>query len=201
VNLSAYLSHYDEIQRSVGVIYPINGVPTVVTAFLNAASATLYGAEIELLARPLPELTLQASYGYLHTKYDSFETFLGSATGNKFAQAPEDTAHFSATYQYSLPTGQLVANASYSYISSVEFADINLGEPGNRGGGYGLLDTRLGWENIGDRHVDLAVYAKNLTNKVYVLNASDDTAQFGFVSRQYGDPRTFGVEVRYSFGK
>ena len=201
VNFSAYLSHYDDIQRTVGVIYPIDGVDTVVTAFLNAATATLYGSQIEVLARPFPDLTLQASYGYLHTKYDSFVTFLGSATGNKFAQAPDATAHFSATYRHSLATGQLVANASFSYISSVNFSDINLGEPGDRGPAYGLLDLRLGWENIGDQHVDLAVYAKNVTNKVYELNASDDTAQFGFVSRQYGDPRTFGVEARYSFGR
>jgi iron complex outermembrane receptor protein len=201
VNLSAYLSHYDNIQRTVGVIYPINGKDTVVTAFLNAATATLYGSQIEVSARPLPDLTLQASYGYLHTKYDSFETFLGSATGNKFAQAPETTAHLSATFQHSVSAGQLVANASYSYISSVNFNDINLGEPGDRGPAYGLLDLRLGLENIGEQRVDVSVYAKNVTNKVYELNASDDTAQFGFVSRQYGDPRTFGVEVRYSFGK
>jgi iron complex outermembrane receptor protein len=64
-----------------------------------------------------------------------------------------------------------------------------------------LLDLRLGLENIGDQRIDVSVYAKNVTNKVYELNASDDTAQFGFVSVQYGDPRTFGVEVRYSFGK
>ena len=201
VNVSAYKSKYDNIQRSVGVIYPINGVDTVVTAFLNAATATLYGAQVELLAKPLPDLTLQASYGYLHTKYDSFESFLGSATGNKFAQAPDSTAHFSATFRHSFAAGQLAANASYSYISSVAFQDINLGEPGNIGGGYGLLDLRLGLENICDRRIDLSVYAKNVTNKVYELNASDDTAQFGFVSVQYGDPRTFGVEVRYSFGK
>ena len=201
MNLSAYLSHYNNIQRTVGVIYPINGMNTVVTAFLNAATATLYGSQIELSARPLPDLTLQASYGYLHTKYDSFETFLGSATGNKFAQAPETTAHLSATYQHAVSAGQLVANASYSYISSVNFNDINLGEPGDRGPGHGLLDMRLGLENIGERRVDVSVYAKNVTNKVYELNASDNTAQFGFVSRQYGDPRTFGVEVRYSFGR
>jgi iron complex outermembrane receptor protein len=201
VNLSAYESHYDDIQRSVGVIFPINGVPTVVTAFLNAATATIYGAQIEVLARPIPDLTVQASYGYLHTKYDSFDSFLGDATGNQFAQAPESTAHLSTTYRHSLAAGQLVANASYSYISSVAFQDINLGEPGNIGGGYGLLDLRLGLENIGDQHIDLSVYAKNVTNKVYELNASDDTAQFGFISRQYGDPRTFGVEARYSFGK
>jgi iron complex outermembrane receptor protein len=200
VNLSAYISHYDNIQRMVGVIYPIGGVNTVITAFLNAATATIYGAQAEMLAQPVPELTVQASYGYLRTRYDSFETFLGSATGNQFAQAPRSTAHLSATYRRALHTGELVANASYSYISAVNFNDINLGAPGDRGSGYGLLDLRVGWENIGNEPVDLAVYGKNITNRVYELNASDDTQQFGFVSRQYGDPRTFGVEARYSFG-
>jgi iron complex outermembrane receptor protein len=200
INLSGYLSHYDNIQRSVGVIYPINGVNTVITAFLNAATATIYGAQIEMLAQPLPDLTVQASYGYLHSKYDSFETFLGSATGNQFAQAPRTTAHLSTTYRHALHTGELVANASFSYISAVNFNDINLGAPGDRGPAHGLLDLRLGWENIGNEHVDVSVYGKNVTNRIYELNASDDTAQFGFVSRQYGDPRTVGVEARYSFG-
>jgi iron complex outermembrane receptor protein len=198
---SAYISHYDNIQRMVGVVYPINGADTVVTAFLNAATATIYGSQIELLAKPLEDLTVQASYGYLHTKYDSFESFLGDATGNRFAQAPTSTAHLSATYQHAVQPGLLVANASYSYISSVGFQDINLGEPGNIGAGYGLLDLRLGLQDIGSQHIDVSVYAKNVTNKIYELNASDDTAQFGFISRQYGDPRTFGVEVRYAFGK
>jgi iron complex outermembrane receptor protein len=199
VNFSAFHSRYENIQRSVGVIYPVNGVNTVVTAQLNAATATLYGAQIELLARPIPELTVQASYGFLHTKYDSFESFLGDATGNQFAQAPRHTAHLSATYTRALPTGQLVANASYSYISSVHFQDINLGAD-DVGAGYGLLDMRLGWENILDKRIDVSLYAKNLTDKTYILNASDDTAQFGFISRQYGDPRTYGIEARYSFG-
>jgi len=50
------------------------------------------------------------------------------------------------------------------------------------------------------RPIDIGIYVKNLTNKVYVLNASDDTQLFGFVSLQYGDPRTVGVELRYTFG-
>jgi iron complex outermembrane receptor protein len=200
VNASAYLSKYSNIQRTIGEIFPINGVNTVITAFLNAASATIYGAEIQGTLRPVPELTLDASYGYLHTKYDSFKSFLGDATGNQFAQAPQHTAHVSATYQHNLPVGALVANVSYAYISAVTFSDINLNAPGSTAPGYGLLDMRLDWKNIAGSNVDIGVYGKNVTNQVYDLLASDNTAQFGFVSIQYGDPRTFGVEVRYTFG-
>jgi iron complex outermembrane receptor protein len=201
VNASAYLSKYSNIQRTIGEVYPINGVDTVITAELNAASATIYGAEVEGTLRPIPDLTLQASYGYLHTKYDSFKSFLGDATGNQFAQAPQHTVHASATYQYPLPKGSmLVANASYSYISSVTFSDINLNAPGSTAPGYGLLDLRLDWKNVGGRGFDVGVYAKNVTNQVYDMLASDNTAQFGFISVQYGDPRTYGIELRYTFG-
>lgn len=199
-SLSGFRSRYTDIQRTVGEVYPLNGVNTVVTAFINAASATIYGAQFEGTIRPLPHLTLDGSYGYLHTKYDSFVTFLGDATGNKFAQAPKSTLHVGATYSYPLSSGEIVANASYSHISAVNFADINVGQPGDNAPGYGLVDLRLDWNHIGGRPIDIGIYVKNLTNKVYVLNASDDTQLFGFVSLQYGDPRTVGVELRYTFG-
>src|SRR3546814_10835380 len=105
----------------------------VVTGKFNAAAATLYGTQVDGLLRPLPGFDLQGSYGYLHTKYDSFDNpILGNLTGNKFAQAPEHTVHLSATYTHRTSVGEIVANASYAYISSVTFADDNLKTPGNR---------------------------------------------------------------------
>lgn len=201
LSLSGFRSSYTNIQRTVGEIYSLNGVNTVVTAFINAASATIYGAQVEGTIRPVPNLTLNGSYGYLHTKYDSFVTFLGDATGNKFAQAPTATVHAAATYTYPLASGDISANVSYSHISAVNFADVNVGQPGDNAPGYGLVDMRLSWNHIAGLPVDLGVYVKNLTNKVYVLNASDDTQLFGFVSLQYGDPRTVGVDLRYTFGR
>jgi iron complex outermembrane receptor protein len=200
LSLSGFRSKYTNIQRTVGEVYPLNGVDTVVTAFINAASATIYGAQFEGTLRPFPNLTLDGSYGYLHTKYDSFTSFIGDGTGNKFAQAPKSTLHVSGTYTYPLPRGELSANVSYSHISAVNFADVNIGQPGDNAPGYGLVDLRLSWNHVDGKPVDISVYAKNLTNKVYVLNASDDTQLFGFVSLQYGDPRTIGVELRYTFG-
>src|SRR3546814_2880041 len=94
----------------------------VVTGKFNAAAATLYGTQVDGLLRPLPGFDLQGSYGYLHTKYDSFDNpILGNLTGNKFAQAPEHTVHLSATYTHRTSVGEIVANASYAYISSVTF--------------------------------------------------------------------------------
>jgi len=194
-NLSAFYAEYKDIQRTTSLVFD----NLIVTGNFNAAEATIYGAQIELLARPIEPLTLQATYGYLHTKYDRFQNaLLGDVTGNKFAQAPEDTLNLSATWRQPLPTGELVGNISYAYISEVAFADDNLTTPGNIAPGYGLVDARVDWKNVGGSDVDLGVYVKNATDEEYILNTTDRTSRFGFDSRLYGDPRTYGFEIRYA---
>ncbi|OYW26111.1 MAG: hypothetical protein B7Z44_17135, partial [Caulobacter sp. 12-67-6] len=195
-NLSTFYAKYKDIQRTTSLVFD----NLIVTGNFNAAEATIYGGQIEVLARPVEPLTLQASYGYLHTKYDSFQNaLLGDVTGNKFAQAPKDTLNVSATYRHALPSGELVANVSYAHISKVAFADDNLTTPGNVAPGYGLVDARLDWKKVGGGNVDLGVYVKNATDEEYLLNTTDRTSRFGFDSRLYGDPRTYGVEIRYAF--
>ncbi len=195
-NASTFYAKYEDIQRTTSLVFD----NLIVTGNFNAAEATIYGAQVEAVARPTPSLTLQASYGYLHTKYDRFQNaLLGDVTGNKFAQAPEDTVNVSATWSHPLPTGELIANVSYAYISQVAFADDNLTTPGNIAPGYGLVDARVDWKNVGGRGVDLGVYVKNATDELYILNTTDRTSRFGFDSRLYGDPRTFGFEIRASF--
>ncbi len=34
----------------------------------------------------------------------------------------------------------------------------------------------------------------------YIVNISDQSKSLGFTSNIYGDPRTFGVSLRYAFG-
>jgi hypothetical protein len=42
----------------------------------------------------------------------------------------------------------------------------------------------------------------NLTNKIYPIGQFDSyNSSFGFVTRTYGPPRMFGVQLKYSFGK
>ncbi|MAT50843.1 MAG: hypothetical protein CMK32_06645 [Porticoccaceae bacterium] len=196
-NLSGFYAEYEDIQRTTSLFY--NG--RVSTGLFNAAEATIYGGQVELWARLTSRLDLRINYGYLHTEYDSYENALiGDLTGNKFAQAPRNTFDISVTYRQPMPTGELLLNAGYGYISEVNFADENINLPGSSQEGYGLVDLRADWRNIGNRGFDVGVYVKNATDKTYAYNANDRSTPFGFVSNVYGDPRTWGVEFKYRFG-
>ncbi|KJS06898.1 MAG: hypothetical protein VR73_09620 [Gammaproteobacteria bacterium BRH_c0] len=197
-NLSGYYASYEDIQRVTTLFY--NG--RVSTGRFNAAEATLYGGQLQLLARLTPQLDLSISYGYLHTQYDSFENeLIGDRTGNVFGQAPQDTFDISLTYRQPMPTGELWLNAGYGYISEVTFADENINLPGSTQDGYGLVDLRADWRDIGNMGFDVGVYVKNATDKTYAYNANDRSTPFGFISNVYRDPRTVGIELKYSFGQ
>lgn len=196
-NLSAFYAEYEDIQRTTSLFYQ----GRVSTGLFNAAEATIYGGQLQVLARLSQRLDMSVSYGYLHTEYDSFENALiGDLTGNTFAQAPKNTVDVSLTYRQPMTTGELLLNVGYGYISEVNFADENINLPGSSQDGYGLVDLRADWRDIGNLGVDVGVYVKNATDKTYAYNANDRSTPFGFVSNVYGDPRTWGIEFKYNFG-
>jgi iron complex outermembrane receptor protein len=199
-NASAYLSKYSDIQRFTNFF--AGNPPAAVVGTFNAAAATLYGAQLEFDLGLARYLELSGSFAYLHTRYDSFENVLiGDETGNRFAQAPEHTAHFSLSYRHPVALGGDVGGAvTYAFQGAETFVDANLGTPNAFQAGYGLLDLRLDWRNIANHGVDVGFFAKNLTDRVYALNILDETATpLGFASNTYGDPRTYGAQLRYQF--
>src|SRR3546814_15150582 len=102
-NVSAFLAKYKDIQRTTSLIF--EGL--VVTGNFNAAAATLYGTQVDVLLRLLPGFDLQGSYSYLHTTSDSFDNpTLGNLSGHKFAQAPAPSVPLSATYHHRTSVGE-----------------------------------------------------------------------------------------------
>jgi iron complex outermembrane receptor protein len=68
--------------------------------------------------------------------------------------------------------------------------------------GYGLVNARLDWRSVFQSSVDISGFVTNLANKVYPIGQFDAyNTSFGFVTRTYGPPRMYGVQVKYSFGK
>ncbi|MBV9881697.1 MAG: TonB-dependent receptor [Sphingomonadaceae bacterium] len=204
VNFSAYYQDYTNIQRQVRDV--VNGL--FVTLIRNAASATIYGGELEIVARPTNELTLNANAAYTHARYDRYQTLDGAGnpidlTAQPFA-APKWTYNLGATYQIPLPDGSVRLNANWAWTGTVNFA------PGTPGvaltaydpssltqRGHGLLDARITW-SIASWGLDISLFGKNLANSRY-WNAATNAQGNGWNIAFPGDPRMLGVELRKTF--
>jgi iron complex outermembrane receptor protein len=195
-NLSVYRSKYTQIQRSSAGVTP-SGASYI--GISNGPEALIYGAVLELVARPLRDFTVNLNYGYLRTEYTQGAP--GFPEGNTFGQAPEHTINASGTYHHDLPVGgAAVGTISWAYQSRVTFQDVNVGEPDAFQGGYGVAAAQIGWDSVLNGPVDVSLFVKNLTNKVYVTDLQDIINILSFTAGVHNDPRTFGIELRYRFG-
>ncbi|HEX7858001.1 MAG TPA: TonB-dependent receptor [Sphingobium sp.] len=62
-----------------------------------------------------------------------------------------------------------------------------------------IINLNVNWDNVGGRPLDLSFFMTNVTNQVYYVSLNDNTSR-GFVSRLLGEPRMWGVRLKYRFG-
>jgi len=126
VNGSAFYYDYKEYQAS----YPdiVGGSFAIVTS--NAATATLYGADVEAHWRATPDDTFGISASYLHTKFGKFvyTSILSGATDHSdqtLPQSPELSGDVSYEHVFELAEGSVItahvnAHLSDGYWTTVE---------------------------------------------------------------------------------
>jgi iron complex outermembrane receptor protein len=191
----------------------------------NARSARVYGFEWDITAVPLPQLTLNWTGSYLDARYTNFDVtpppdyVLPSGNNNLSGTPfPLPAWHTSiiANYAFGLhqvgdiPVGDLVLSAHYSWQSRY-LADLQGFNPLQRDSSYGMLNLRLGLQDIAHSNADLAVFVNNVTNQQAcvpeyngVLNSAPN-ATFG-VAGTSGvlqcvplAPRMAGATLEYKF--
>jgi iron complex outermembrane receptor protein len=110
----------------------------------------------------------------------------------------------SVSARYRLPlsasVGDLGVMGIYSYQSPQSIAQTNQTVYPYMPG-YGLVNARIDWRSVYQTSVDVSLFVTNLTNKTYPIGQFDAYNSFGFVTRTYGPPRMYGVQLRYAFGK
>jgi iron complex outermembrane recepter protein len=181
----------------------------------NAASATIDGAEAELLIRATPHLTLRAHGTYLDATYGSFcETISVAAplagdptcippggtlpngadrSGNRLNNAPRWSGGFGAEYSQPISdSATLSLNGNYTFESSAFFHAAN---QFGRNFGWHRLDARAAVRF--SNGIEIFAYGRNLTNDRYCafcLNQSNLV-----LSQSINDPRTYGAGFAYRF--
>ena len=83
-------------------------------------------------------------------------------------------------------------------IELTSAADIT--SPGAYMPAFGLLNVGAEWQSMFGKPFDLSFFMSNALNKVYIIGGTDLYTLAGYVTVKYGDPRLFGLRLRYHFG-
>lgn len=214
LNATYFYSDYSNIQRSSGdVDLPRAG------AAIYSAKARIQGVEAEASIRPVPFLELAGSLSYTDAKYRDYRVPATSPTkdcsGNTiptgslldYSCAPFQyvipwMVNLNATLDIPVPEqwGDWSILANYTDVASQWTAGRPV-EPGNMLAGYGLLNMSLAMKNIGQSGLDVTLFGTNLTNKLYRVSNNNVFGSSFTNSTLYGEPRMFGVKVRYNWGQ
>jgi iron complex outermembrane receptor protein len=172
---------------------------------LNARRANLYGAELELTARPINDLDLSAGAGYTDARYARFtEPASASATGaapvnldgKPISFVPEFTANVSARYR--LPWWHLYVRGEVIGVGRYHLDDAYTASSGPvMQNAYLLANAQIGYES---RRFEVYLFAKNLFDSHYYNNALNLGPGYGgALILQPGDPATWGVAATARF--
>jgi len=199
VNAALFRSKYNDIQKSV-VLFS----GTQYNKVVNAAKATIDGLEVEIMARPVPSITLGASGSWLDARYNSYTVQSLDISGQAFYLSPKYKASVFGQFEHDIGNwGKISARVDYSWVDKVNFGTAQVVkfdkaiayEPG-----YGLVNGRIG-VSLDNPSLEIAAFVKNLTDKRYNSSRLVQDNTLGYVIGTAGDPRTFGVEISYRFGR
>ncbi|NLR73323.1 TonB-dependent receptor [Novosphingobium sp. ERN07] len=227
-NVNGFWLDYKNIQRAAGDFNTATGGNGAVT--LNNASATIKGVEVEAMIQPTDNIELGGNYSHLNAKYKSFKFNSSSGVWDCTAQSITSPKVFagadmscrplqylspnivSVYGRFSLPmsedVGKLSLFLSYNWtdkqptapFSTETFPDGTINEPGVLLPSYGLLNATIDWKGVMGSPVDLSLFATNITKKNYIISNTGIFQTIGAQSVIYGEPRMFGLRLRYSFG-
>lgn len=198
-NASAFYYDYKNLQVQAKS-------PTGNTFILqNAASARVYGGELELTAAATRDLNLRGSIAYTHGDYRSFpqaQTFVAQpsggnlgvtadVSGNQMTRSPRFSMNGGIDWGHDLGDGRLSIAANVYHSSRVyfDFANYYSQKP------YSLVSGEIAWTILDDK-LKFSVWATNLTNEK-VFREIRAGALSTDVS--YEQPRKVGVGVGYKF--
>ena len=201
-NVALFQSKFTDEQKSVAL--PSGGWKTE-----NVGKSTYKGVEFDATAAITENLKLTLSYATLSHHYDEW---IDPATGDDVTKlrkliVPKNDYNVDLDYRFpdfGLP-GTLFLNINYGHRGETS-TPLNLSVPNvelySTTPAFSLLNARLTLSELhfgSDSHnrFTVAAWGKNLTDKEYVTLAYQGWVTAG--SGSWGDPRTFGVDVKYEY--
>ena len=189
--------HIDYKDKQVSQFLPAAAGSIPIFATSNAGQAKIDGFEASVESQPVEGLRISSAVSYLNAKYFRFDNAAQvngafvSFTGNRIERTPRWSATGDIEYEHQIGTAKLFVGGGISYTGSLYFQPDNAAR--NFQKPYTLLDARAG---IRKGDITLTFWGRNITGKEYLtFNRQFSGSDQGV----YGEPATYGVDVRYRF--
>jgi iron complex outermembrane recepter protein len=170
----------------------------VATQVVENVNAKVKGGELEFAVVPLHGLNLQLGVSHLETAVDNVPTPGGVFITAVMPQAPRWSVNAVVRYEMALAGGTASVEADTKWNAEQYLELINAQV--DREPAYALSNARLGY-TTGDGKWDVSAYVRNLANKYYRVYNLDLSGFIGSNQSVYGAPRTYGVGLRYNWGR
>jgi iron complex outermembrane recepter protein len=169
--------------------------PEVFQVLVNAPRSELWGGEVELKARPVEALMLNASVSYLHARFKKVSLRGENLAGNRLQFAPDWTFSAGVTWTaFDNASGKLDLSADTRYASRQYFDAFNTLDQA----GYFIHGARAAY-TVATVPVTISGWIRNISNKKYSVSRYDFRDYFNFQYHLRGRPREYGVELSYTF--
>jgi len=200
-NADWYYGWYDNLQRTIPVLNPANGL--TVTLGQNLSSpAQVDGFEFEGTIYPFDGLELTANYSYNHTKYGTFITITGADySGEPFLYVPKNKYTLGARYHLPIDQawGDLSVSATYNWQGH-EYLGLDYNSPYSVYGDIKTVDLQVNWNDVGGHPFDISFFMNNALDAAYPQGVYALYSSTGVVAVTYAEPRMWGFKLRYRFG-
>jgi iron complex outermembrane receptor protein len=204
VSGAGFFYNYTDLQIPTIIQLPGGTFAQIVN---NAASAHIYGIELNGDWQATDELRLSAGGTWLHARYRSFPnaavnvpkpggggnvTTVEDVSGFSMVRSPDWSGNVTATYTKKTNAGTFEVSGVVFYSSKIFFDSGNLVEQK----AYTNINASLSWNPPNQPNVQLRAWGKNLTDKAVI----DSTVISNTSSAvHYAPPRMWGVEASYRF--
>jgi iron complex outermembrane receptor protein len=204
-NLALFHAVYKNIQSAQGGT-TLNR-PEIGTAIINLGNERAQGAELEVTALPVRNLTLGGNLGFTDAKYTYLTPLILSIYGSGYQPTllPKWTSNVYASFESDRFWGdaRLIARIDGDWRSQVRFISgsnylaVAAFQPVDNGPARWIVNSRIGVENLGPAHLGISLWARNLTN--------NRDAQFPLAlsvyeaSSSFQQARTYGVDMSVKF--
>ncbi len=194
---------------------------------INSGKSRIYGFEADLNISPFEGLKFTAAYAYINARilqltipavlppYNNISAPLSQGCGGPQCNTIANSGpphQLVTSLAYTLPLaesagkltigGTLVYQSARRIVADGVITTVN-GVRITSGAGIApsstVINLNLNWANVAQMPIDASVFVTNLTNAKVIQQINDNTLR-GFISSTIGEPRMWGVRLRYKFG-